>query len=211
MNTKFNQYLGFFGVFLLFSCAGHPPPSNLKQGGFRLGKTETGYASWYGSDFHGKKTASGEIYNMNAKTAAHRVAPFGTTVRVTNLQNSRQTQVVINDRGPFIRGRIIDLSKAAAQDIGLISTGTAKVKIEYLHVQPKSATTFIQLASFESSQNAEQFLQVFQRETSGITARIYSENGFHRVRAGPYDQDGKALSDLNQLKKLGYNGFILHP
>ena len=95
-----------------------------------VGDTASGIASWYGPDFHGKKTSNGEIYNMNAMTAAHKTLPMNTMVRVTNLGNGAQTTVRINDRGPFVAGRIIDLSKAAASSIGMIGTGTARVKLE---------------------------------------------------------------------------------
>ena len=95
-----------------------------------VGDTASGTASWYGPDFHGKKTSNGETYNMNAMTAAHKTLPMNTMVRVTNLGNGAQTTVRINDRGPFVAGRIIDLSKAAATSIGMIGTGTARVKLE---------------------------------------------------------------------------------
>lgn len=95
-----------------------------------VGDTASGTASWYGPDFHGKKTSNGETYNMNAMTAAHKTLPMNTMVRVTNLGNGAQTTVRINDRGPFVAGRIIDLSKAAATSIGMIGAGTARVKLE---------------------------------------------------------------------------------
>ena len=88
-----------------------------------------GVASWYGPGFRGRKTASGERFNPNDMTAAHRTLPFGTTLRVTNLSNDKSTVVRINDRGPYARGRIIDLSKAAAKKIDLIHSGTAKVEL----------------------------------------------------------------------------------
>lgn len=92
--------------------------------------SRVGVASWYGPGFHGRKTASGARFNQNALTAAHRKLPFGTKVRVTNLKNDRSVVVVINDRGPFAGGRIIDLSKAAAKRLGIIKQGTAKVRVE---------------------------------------------------------------------------------
>ena len=95
-----------------------------------VGDTALGIASWYGPNFHGKKTSNGETYNMNAMTAAHKTLPMNTMVRVTNLGNGAQTTVRINDRGPFVAGRIIDLSKAAATSIGMIGAGTARVKLE---------------------------------------------------------------------------------
>ncbi len=95
-----------------------------------VGQKEDGIASWYGPDFHGKKTSNGEIYNMNAMTAAHKTLPMNTMVRVTNKNNGRWATVRINDRGPFVTGRVIDLSKAAATQIAMIGTGTAPVRLE---------------------------------------------------------------------------------
>ncbi|MBT9464694.1 septal ring lytic transglycosylase RlpA family protein [Hydrogenophaga sp.] len=88
---------------------------------------ERGRASWYGEPFHGRRTASGEIFNMNELTAAHKTLPFGTRVRVRNLATGQDVLVRINDRGPHVRGRIIDLSRAAAAQVGLLGTGTAPV------------------------------------------------------------------------------------
>ena len=91
-----------------------------------------GKASWYGKAFHGRPTASGERYDMHARTAAHRSLPFGTRVRVTNLENGKHTVVRINDRGPFVEGRVIDLSYAAASRIQMVQTGVVPVKLEIL-------------------------------------------------------------------------------
>lgn len=91
-----------------------------------------GMASWYGPGFHGRLTANGERYNQNGLTAAHKTLPFGTQVRVTNLRNGRSVIVRINDRGPFVGGRVIDLSKGAASVIGLVSSGVAPVQLEIL-------------------------------------------------------------------------------
>jgi rare lipoprotein A len=92
---------------------------------------ETGVASWYGEDFHGKQTANGEMYNMQALTAAHRTLPLPTIVRVTNLENGRSIRLRVNDRGPYARGRIIDLSKRAADLLGFQRNGTARVRVQY--------------------------------------------------------------------------------
>lgn len=95
-----------------------------------VGFSESGVASWYGKKFHGRKTASGERYNQNALTAAHKTLPFGTRVRVTNLENKKSVSVIINDRGPFVRGRIIDVSHAAAKKLEMLDSGTAHVRIK---------------------------------------------------------------------------------
>ncbi len=125
------------------------------------GYTETGFASWYGEKFHGHKTANGEVYNMFAMTAAHKTLPLPSFVRVTNTLNHKSVIVRVNDRGPFHDGRIIDLSMAAASKLGVISYGTAPVKIEVITV-PKPSTKaeikkapipiqyFIQLAAVNS-------------------------------------------------------------
>lgn len=94
------------------------------------GWTQQGVASWYGEPFHGRTTASGERYDMYAATAAHRVLPFGARVRIHNLDNGRQTVLRINDRGPFVDGRIIDVSLAGARELGLVGPGTARVIVE---------------------------------------------------------------------------------
>lgn len=103
-----------------------PPPKPTFSDSF------TGRASWYGKDFHGRPTASGEPYDMAALTAAHQTLPFGSRVRVTNLANGRSVVVVINDRGPYAKNRLIDLSHAAAKRLGIIEDGVAEVRIDVL-------------------------------------------------------------------------------
>ena len=129
------------GVILIIAgCAPAPvylggPPTGVESGtrpatqGSGDNPTLSGIASYYGKEFHGRKTASGEPFNMNALTAAHRTLPFNTTVKVTNAKNGKNVTVRINDRGPFIAGRIIDLSYAAAKAIGLLSVGQVTVTI----------------------------------------------------------------------------------
>ncbi len=100
--------------------------------------TQVGRASWYGKKHHGKRTANGERFDMHALTAAHRTLPFGTRIRVLNLSNGREVVVRINDRGPYVKKRIIDLSHRAAKDIGMLRQGVARVKIEII-VEPSEA------------------------------------------------------------------------
>ena len=97
-----------------------------------LGESHDGIASWYGPDFHGKKTSNGETYSMYAHTAAHKTFPMNTIVRVTSMENGKSTVVRINDRGPFVTGRIIDLSNSAAKDIDMLHKGTARVRVEVI-------------------------------------------------------------------------------
>ena len=109
-----------------------PTPPSLAKPAPSRPDGQTGKASWYGDAHHGKKTASGEIYDMNELTAAHRSLPLGSRVRVTNVENNRSVVVRINDRGPFVRGRIIDLSRAAARELGSLGAGVFTVRLEVL-------------------------------------------------------------------------------
>lgn len=115
------------------SCArktsAHVPPS-VKPA--RIGETQTGIASWYGVPYNGRRSANGEIYDMEKLTAAHRTLPFDTWVEVTNLTNNKRVDVRITDRGPFINGRIIDLSLAAAREIDLVTAGIVRVRIKVI-------------------------------------------------------------------------------
>ncbi len=105
----------------------------LGSGAPRKGRPQVGMASWYGEEFHGRLTASGEIFDMHKLTAAHRELPLGTRVRVTNLKNRKRVVVKVNDRGPFVQGRIIDLSYGAAKKIGMLADGVVKVRIEVVN------------------------------------------------------------------------------
>jgi len=105
------------------------------------GLVQTGTASWYGSDFHGKRTANGEIYDMDKLTAAHRYLPFHTLVEVENLDNNKKVLVRINDRGPFVAGRVIDLSRKAAREIGIADPGTARVRLRIVNAADTASIT----------------------------------------------------------------------
>ena len=117
---------------LLTGCFGSTSAPYSPQGRYVDGQTFKGMASWYGPGFNGRRTASGERFRQNELTAAHKTLPFGTIVRVTNLQNARTVDVRINDRGPFVRGRIIDLSKGAAERLRMITTGVVPVEVRVL-------------------------------------------------------------------------------
>jgi rare lipoprotein A len=113
----------------LAACAAVEPPRG-PPGASEAGYTETGLASWYGRAHHRKRTASGERFDMHGMTAAHRRLEFGTVVRVVNLENGRSVKVRINDRGPYVRGRVIDLSSRAADALGIKGEGVARVRLE---------------------------------------------------------------------------------
>ena len=122
------------GIFFLFIVLTGGCRSTQVGRPWEPGSTQKGIASWYGPGFHGKRTANGEVFDTHSLTAAHRTLPFNSIVEVTNMDNGKRVRVRINDRGPFIRGRIIDLSKAGAKAIGMIGPGTARVKIGRAHV-----------------------------------------------------------------------------
>jgi len=141
---------------------------------------QEGIASWYGGKFQGRTTANGEIFDTNKFTAAHKTLAFGTMVKVTNLENGSTTIVRINDRGPFIPGRIIDLSRAAAMEIGMTGMGIARVRIEEMESNLPEQYYFIQFGAFSSRVNAEKLksrllasgLNVVVEKTSGGINRV---------------------------------------
>src|SRR5215469_12716743 len=142
---------------LLIAGCGHkkhtrlsPPAPPRPPVPVQLGQTETGLASWYGHPYHGRAAANGEIYDMEKMTAAHRTLPFNTWVRIYDLDNQKTTDVRIIDRGPFVDGRIIDLSHAAAKEIDMIGPGVARVRIEIIQTPPEAAPGFfaVQVGAF---------------------------------------------------------------
>lgn len=129
-----NSFLFLFSLYLplLFFCTSNYVGSPVKEDSTYKKLSNIGIASWYGKRFHGRKTASGKNFNMYNHTAAHRSLPLGTKVKVVNLKNGKEIIVDINDRGPYIKGRIIDLSYAAAKSIGMTKVGIAKVSVEVI-------------------------------------------------------------------------------
>ncbi len=139
---------------------------------------EEGVASWYGRPHHGRPSSSGEIYNMNDLTAAHRTLPFGTKVRVLNLTNDLTVDVRVNDRGPFVKDRIIDLSRAAAQKIRMIGPGTARVRLYVLELPGAAAgadSFAVQVGAYAERANAERRRDEMERRYG--TARLELRNG----------------------------------
>jgi rare lipoprotein A len=137
-----------------------PPPPVIKPG-----YTESGVASWYGNPYHGRPAANGEIYDMEKMTAAHRTLPFNTWVRVYDLDNRRTTEVRIIDRGPFVDGRIIDLSHAAARELEMIGPGVARVRVEVIRAPenaPKSLYA-VQVGAFRNQANARKLRDEMER------------------------------------------------
>lgn len=175
---------------------------------------QRGVASWYGRKFHGKPTASGEIYNMYDLTAAHKTLPLGTDVMVTNLENHRSVLVKINDRGPFVKGRIIDLSYAAARVIGIVEKGTARVKVVAFSLKEpprRGAPVYaVQVGSFSEKENAEQLLRELKRVFDEAYMTILETTGgnYYRVRVGRFGSKDKAYRMAEKLVSLGYSVLI---
>ena len=169
------------------------------------GGIETGKASWYGPGFHGKRTANGEVYDMDAMTAAHKKLPFGTEVRVVNLDNGRSTEVRINDRGPFVRGRIIDLSRAGAAAIGMLGPGTARVRLEILY-QPVATGFVIQAGAFSNTAHAMKLLEELKADHH--EAAIYSDEKWHRVQLGPFAKRKEAEKIAKDLRRRGIQTLV---
>jgi rare lipoprotein A len=161
--------------------------------------TEEGNASWYGAPFHGRKASNGETYDMNKMTAAHRTLPFNSMVRVTNLNNGKSAVVRITDRGPFVDNRIIDLSRAAAQEIESIGPGVVPVRIEVLSgPDPFSGYFTVQVGAFKEKGNADRLKERLSATYSPIFIQQVSldEGEFYRVRVGK-------VSGENEAQKLG--------
>ncbi len=181
------------------------------------GYSETGYASWYGSKFHGRATSSGEPYDMFRISAAHRTLPLPTYVRVTNLENDREITVRINDRGPFHSDRIIDLSYAAAVKLDLADAGTAKVRVEAIDTgsensqrqivsTPHSLPVLLQVGAYGDQDRAREIRERLERNGLGpvhVEASGRGSSRLWRVRLGPVNDSGQARDYFERILDLG--------
>jgi len=234
-------------LFIFSSCSSVPPPQtgvpapSPKQSkpyqidgiwyfpradadGFR----ESGLASWYGDPFHGRKTANGETYDMHGVSAAHKTLPFNTVVKVRNLDNGREIQVRINDRGPFVRDRVIDLSYGAAKQIGLVGPGTARVdlialgavsnadepvtaKRDYAPVDYSSVKFTFQVGAFRDRGNAEMLrLKMSHAYPNAHVSTADTGDGlYYRVRVGEFASLEEARRGEEILLRQGYPAFVV--
>ncbi|WP_319408411.1 septal ring lytic transglycosylase RlpA family protein [uncultured Desulfosarcina sp.] len=228
-------------LFLIQACASAPPPAPPTPPGhpkpYRVDGTwykpmphardfsQQGIASWYGKKFHGRKTSSGEVYNMYAMTAAHKTLPLGTWVRVRRLDNGKQINVRVNDRGPFVHGRIIDLSYTAAKEMDIVGPGTARVEIVALgeRHQTASGDAFVpvdyysgaftfQVGAFSSRDNAERLRAKLDQTFTNAHVTPYDRGDaiFYRVRVGRCDDLESAEMYEQRLASSGYpDAFIV--
>lgn len=186
-----------------------------------------GKASWYGRRFHGKRTASGEPYDMYAMTAAHPTLPIPSYVRVTSLRNNKSVVVRVNDRGPFHSSRLIDLSYTAAYKLGIVQTGSGMVEVESVLITDKPAETialpadkpepmpqtiaggdngsgiYLQLGAFSAQQNAENFTSRAKQKLGLLSEalQIFSKDGKYRVHLGPYRSESEAEKAMDMVKQ----------
>jgi len=172
---------------------------------------ETGTAAWYGKELHGKRTASGEILDMNGLSAAHRTLPLGTAIRVTNLDNFKSARVRINDRGPMVKGRFLDLSYGAARALGFVEQGTAGVKIETLEPVRDSAPYTVQAATFAEEENARMLKERLSQKFELVFIVPFETNSvrFYRVRVGSYSSDERAELVAAKLTLEGLEPIVL--
>jgi rare lipoprotein A len=179
-----------------------------------IGDEENGIASWYGHPYHGRRASNGEIYDMEKMTAAHRTMPFGTMVRVTNLTNDLTVDVRIIDRGPFVDGRIIDLSRAAARQVHMIGPGTAKVRLRVIGLPGAAAITkgyfAVQAGAFKDRANAE--LRRKEMEQRYGSARLSMRDGtppIWRVLVGQETTEEGAAALAERVKNETGAAFVV--
>jgi rare lipoprotein A len=177
------------------------------------GKPQTGMASWYGPGFHGRTTSNGERYDQHEMTAAHRTLPFDTKLLVTNLANGKSVQVRINDRGPFVDDRVIDLSRSAATAIGMIGPGTAPVRLRVVARPPGGHTHVVhcvQVGAFRHPEKAEALrTQLAARYGDVYVTSVPDRNDpLYRVRVGPFLERRYAESRAVDLTQFGYPAVV---
>jgi len=184
------------------------PPSGGAPTSLSVVQGEEGLASWYGQPYHGRPTSSGEIYNMYDFTAAHRTLPFGAQVRVHDLDNGNEVTVRINDRGPFVEGRIIDLSYGAAQSLGMVGPGIARVRLEIEGLPPPGSPGAqpgiyaVQVGAFRNLENAQRLRDLIASHFGPVMIQSFDRGDgvYHRVRVGRESTEEEARVLAEQLR-----------
>jgi rare lipoprotein A len=214
--STLHAYL-FLGLLFLAGCVAHE--KNIPS--LHNGHSQLGMASWYGPSFHGKPSASGEPYDMWALTAAHRTLPFGTWVQVTKVETGKRVTVRINDRGPFIKGRIIDLSYGAARELAMIGEGTADVSLTIVSPPPNNASIpsirapsrfWVQAGAFTTLMEAMTLRERLATQYDLVRVRTVNlpSGEWHRVQVGAFSSKKTAQSAARALQNdLGGNPLIL--
>lgn len=177
-----------------------------------VGAVEVGIASWYGHPYHGRRAANGEVYDMEKLTAAHRTLPFGARLLVTNLSNGADVEVRINDRGPFVGDRIIDLSRAAAKQIGMIGPGTARVRLVVLGYGPVAgqAAYAVQVGVFKDRSKAESLRnQLANRYSPALVVKREGDPVTYRVLTGNKATPEEAAALAASLRRISPDAFVV--
>ena len=193
------------------SVKGEKPFSEAKIEKRESKEVQYGIASWYGGEFHGRPTSSGEVYDMYQLTCAHNTLPLGTLVMVTNLENGRSLELKVNDRGPFVKERILDVSYAAAQMLGMWDKGTAPVKVEVVSLAIEPVQRFaLQVGSFEDEPNAQRLADQLRKsfENVYVTTVETLTQKYHRVRIGQFETRDAALVVAEKLVQMGYKVLV---
>jgi rare lipoprotein A len=172
---------------------------------------EIGIASWYGKDFQGRKTASGEPFDMNGRSAAHRTLPLGTVIRVTNLENYKSIEVVVNDRGPLVKSRVLEVSYGAAKELGFVAQGTARIKIETVDPVSDAGTYTVLAAAFSEEENAKLLREKLTQRYEVVAIALFTSNigTFYRVRVGNYPSEEKAERIASKLTLEGLEPIVV--
>jgi rare lipoprotein A len=174
-------------------------------------EVQQGIASWYGKDFHGRQTSSGEVYDMYQLTCAHQTLPLGTMVMVTNLENGKSVELKVNDRGPFVKGRIIDVSYAAAKMLDMAEKGTAPVKVEVFGPVVEEIQRYtLQVGSFVDETNAQRLAEQLRKsfENVHVTTMETQTQKYHRVRVGQFETKESASVMAEKLSQMGFNVLV---
>jgi rare lipoprotein A len=196
----------------LAACSGAPKPTYFP--GYPVGFVERGVASWYGPGFHGNKTANGERYDMHQLTAAHRTLPLGSIAVVRSMSTGRQVTVRINDRGPFARGRVLDLSLAGAHALGMTGAGTDQIELRVVGYQGQIAdmgVLRVQVGSFSDQQNALNLLERTKQLYSGGRVKVVNlpEGKRYRVQIGQFPREAQAEAAASHIESsLGLQAFV---
>ncbi len=207
-------------IFVIGSACSIPRVQVRIENGNRV---EYGLASWYGEDFHGRLTANGEVYDMYKPSAAHKTLPLGTKVKVTNRENGNTMVVRINDRGPFVRGRIIDLSYAAAATLGMLEDGVVPVRVEtielgdnrYMKSKEKAVSSgpliyTVQVGSFLEEGNALHLKRVLEADYAPVFIQAWNDQSkvYYRVRVGKYAKEEDARKLSRRLQQQNFTVFV---
>jgi rare lipoprotein A len=198
----------------LASACSSPAPKPTYFPGYPIGYVERGMASWYGPGFHGNRTANGERYDMHKLTAAHRTLPLGSIAIIRSTSTGKDVTVRINDRGPFAKGRVLDLSLAGAQALGMVGTGTDQIELRVIGFQGRTADMGflrVQIGSFAEQNNAANLLERAQRMYPiGRIQRVDLPDGRrYRVQVGEFRSEQQAESAASRLEtELSVRSFV---